>query len=232
MFEFEIIKYYETTDNKYGYNKCCGGHATPPLQEKTKDKIRKSLRGRAISKETRIKISKANKGRKMSEENRKKASERNKGKNNYFYGKRFTGEKHWLFGKTHSNESKSKISENHYNKRSIVCLETNKTYKSISSAAKEMNLNKVCIQNCCAGNIHSTGGFHFVYYENFINNDIPEYKNKHFKSVICLETGIVYNTIKDAADKTRINKNSIRNCCKGKCTHARGYHWEYYNENK
>ena len=51
-----------------------------------------------------------------------------------------------------------------------------------------------------------------------------------FKSVICIETGKVYVSLKDAEDKTGINRNCIGNCCKGKQKTAGKYHWKYYEE--
>lgn len=51
-----------------------------------------------------------------------------------------------------------------------------------------------------------------------------------FKSVICIETGKVYVSLKDAEDKTGINRNCIGNCCKGNRKTAGKYHWKYYEE--
>lgn len=50
--------------------------------------------------------------------------------------------------------------------------------------------------------------------------------------VLCVEKGIIYNSINDAARATGINKKQI-SCC---CRHVRHFntagncHWEYYNE--
>lgn len=228
MFEVEMIRKYKTTDADFGYNKHSGGNTTPALSSETKDKIRKALKGHIKSKETCKKLSESHRGKKLSEETKKKLSEANKGSKNYFYGKSLVGEEHGMFGKNHSDKSRKKISENHAGTRKIVCLETKTTYKSIASAARDMGLNRICIQSCCAGDIQATAGYHFVYFENFINYNIPEYKNNHFKSVKCLETGVIYNTIKEASIKTNINRSSIRMCCKGKYRHAGGFHWEYF----
>lgn len=231
MFEVEMIKKYNTTDRKYGYNMNKGGNATEIPSKESKEKISKSLKGRVVSAETRKKLSKANTGRVVSEETKIKLSEANKGEKNYFYGKRFCGEAHWLFEKTHSDESKKKISDNHHNKRTIICLETGIKYKSISSAARDMKLSRVCIQSCCAGKIQATRGYHFVYFENFKNSKIPAYKNNHFKSVICIDTGRIYKTIKEASVCTGVSSSSIGSCCRGKYKHAGGYRWEYYIDN-
>ena len=48
------------------------------------------------------------------------------------------------------------------------------------------------------------------------------------RKVRCIETGIVYNSLTEAAKALGINyTNSIIKCCKGKCKIAHGFHWEY-----
>lgn len=49
------------------------------------------------------------------------------------------------------------------------------------------------------------------------------------KKVLCVETGIVYESINDAARNLNISKKMISNCCR-KVPHyntAKGYHWEF-----
>lgn len=48
------------------------------------------------------------------------------------------------------------------------------------------------------------------------------------RKVRCIETGIVYNSLTEAAKALGINyTNSIIKCCKGKYETAHGFHWEY-----
>lgn len=53
--------------------------------------------------------------------------------------------------------------------------------------------------------------------------------HKERKKVICNETGIIYESIRDAARKTNINKKNISYCCKRKANYktAGGYHWDF-----
>lgn len=46
-------------------------------------------------------------------------------------------------------------------------------------------------------------------------------------TVICEETGISYQGIKEASRQTGIDKSSISRCCRGKQTKAGGFHWRY-----
>jgi len=47
------------------------------------------------------------------------------------------------------------------------------------------------------------------------------------KKVICIETNEVFNSLKEAEEKTGINRMCISNCCKGKQKKAGKYHWKY-----
>lgn len=51
------------------------------------------------------------------------------------------------------------------------------------------------------------------------------------KRVVCIETGVIYNSVKEASEKNHINgRGHISACCKGSRITAGGYHWKYYEE--
>ena len=67
-----------------------------------------------------------------------------------------------------------------------------------------------------------------ISWNNEIKNKIM-LSHKERKNVICVETGIIYNSIKEANRETNINKKNISYCCR-KLKHyktAGGYHWEF-----
>ena len=47
------------------------------------------------------------------------------------------------------------------------------------------------------------------------------------KRVCCIETGIIYESLSEAARQTKIDKSSISKCCRGKRKTAGGFHWEF-----
>lgn len=47
------------------------------------------------------------------------------------------------------------------------------------------------------------------------------------KTIKCLETGEIFFTIKDAAEKLNCDSSAIVRCCKGKSKQHKGYHFEY-----
>ena len=60
------------------------------------------------------------------------------------------------------------------------------------------------------------------------DEQIANIRKSHFKkSVRCIETNEVFNTIKEAAEKYKIKATHITRVCKGKRNMTGGYHWEY-----
>lgn len=54
----------------------------------------------------------------------------------------------------------------------------------------------------------------------------------HLNEVICINTGIIYRNIKEAATQTGINRSAISNCVGGFAKTAGGFKWKYLNKNK
>ena len=51
----------------------------------------------------------------------------------------------------------------------------------------------------------------------------------HVHEIICIETGISYRNIMEAARQTAIHRSAISNCLTGHSKTAGGYHWKYKN---
>lgn len=50
------------------------------------------------------------------------------------------------------------------------------------------------------------------------------------KKIICVETGIVYESTREVERKLGLEHSNISKCCKGKIKTAYGYHWMYYKD--
>lgn len=91
MFEIEIIKFYNTTNQNLGYNLTSGGSLGSKHSQQTIKKMSRNRKGinnpnfgKKMSQETKDKISKANKGNKLgplSEERKRKIRESNQKRN-------------------------------------------------------------------------------------------------------------------------------------------------------
>ena len=116
--------------------------------------------------------------------------------------------------------------------KKVICLETGKIYKSITDASKLTNICRGDIGKCCLHQIKTANGYHWQYYKDELN---LEENRKHLidkigygrgKKIICVETGKIYNSIKDASLDINIDNSYIGKAVKGIRETAGGYHWE------
>lgn len=117
----------------------------------------------------------------------------------------------------------------------VICIELNKQWNTATDAANELNVDNSAIRLCCLKKRKTAYGYHWAFVNDtstvkqlqaiFLNADrLPP----QAKKVKCIETGIVYNCLNDAAKDTALKDgNSIGSCCLGKRKTAGGYHWEY-----
>ena len=47
------------------------------------------------------------------------------------------------------------------------------------------------------------------------------------KGVVCVETGEIFSSIRQASKSSNVDFSNIAKCCKGKLNTAGGYHWQY-----
>lgn len=240
--EIELIEQHKSNNREFGYNIQNGGNIMN-ISEESRRKISKALKGkysgenswmlgRHLPEETRRKISEANKGKKLSEyqiqklresrigkkaseETRRKLSEANKGENNRNWGKHLSeetrkkigdahrGEKSHMYGKHLSEETKQKLREKLSGENSPCYGKplSEEAKRKISEANKGRKLSREQVERTAKA---------------------------HEKPVICIETGIVYESIKYASEQTGIYH--IYSVCKGNRKTAGGYHWEYVDK--
>ena len=244
--EIFLIRTYRSNDKRYGYNLTEGGDGVSgrKVSEETKKLISEKNRGKKLTNEQKEHLRQINLGKRHSEEAKRKISAAHKG-NKY------------CLGKKHTEEFKRQISERERGAknpraRKVICLETLKVYDTMTQAQEETGATK--ITDCCKHNYKhkSSNGLHWEYYdENLTDDDYKailerlvkeEYENKHHSpskenrrktserssvSVLCVETGEIFKSIRAACNKYDINPANLCNCCKGKKKTANGYHWKY-----
>ena len=197
------ISIYNSFDRNFGYNKTLGGAGTPG-------------RTFVMTEETKNKIRLANTGHK------------------------FTSEQ--------LEEFRNIIRDNQI---VVYCYETNKYYTSIANAARELNICKEAIRHVITGESKQAINYRFCKITDNINEFITNCQQvdiyikennlslKQYylkigissrKAVKCIETGIIYNSITNAAKKTRLNECCISKCCNKTQTNCNGYHFEFVNE--
>lgn len=124
----------------------------------------------------------------------------------------------------------------------VVCVNTGEVFDTINDAAIKYNLCDRCISACCKGTRNTTGnhpdtGERMVwqYYDEWLVE--PKEYNKSIKRkksdercVICVETGVIYDSVTEAANSVGLHRTTVGDVCRGKNNTAGGYRWAYYNE--
>lgn len=113
----------------------------------------------------------------------------------------------------------------------VVCLELQLSFESIKKAAQEVGANTAEIGKCCKNIKLTSGGYHWMFYEDFIKYTAEEILTLINKVpyVINLDTLQTFNTIKEANSYYN-SKGNITLCCQGKTKNACGYRWMYYSD--
>ena len=178
-----LIKLFDTTNPKYGYNLRSGGENST-LSDETKKKISKSRKGKYMGKnnpwygkhpteETRQKMrdnhadfsgeNSPNYGKTLSDETRRKISENHadvSGKNNPNYGKHLSDETKYKISVARKGKY---VGKNNPHAKRVGQYNTYgeiiKIWDSIVEASNELGINRCCIGDCMRGRQKTAGGY-------------------------------------------------------------------------
>ena len=139
-----------------GYNKNLGGfnRGSYYITEQHKINIGKAKRGFKHSDETKKRLSEVNLGKHHSDETKRKMSISK------------TGFKHTEEFKNNIKKRRIIQPTNH---RKVVCLETKEVFISVAESSRQKNCSRTGISNCLRGTTRKCGGYHWMYYEEYIN---------------------------------------------------------------
>lgn len=164
------------------------------------------------------------------------------------------GEKNSFFGKHHSDETRRIISESHSGdknpnygrvlsqeeierviapkRKPVQCITTGEIYASAAEAARCIGVSPSAVSTCCNGKYYSIKGLQFKYLDGQTHE--KEFKKRRNRRIICIETGILYESTKDAERRTGVNSSAIWECCnlRRKIEVAGGYHWRYATDSE
>lgn len=157
---------------------------------------------------------------------------------------------HKKFGRTITKAENKKSFKYEKSKVKVVLLNTREVFESAEIAAKEKGTDRSSLLKCCKGILLSSGkdseGNKMVWrvYEDYIsmtNKGIEEainisqnYKCKAlYQKIKCIETGEVFDSIKEACEKYNTSPSNITGYLKGRQYSAgrdkngRLLHWDY-----
>lgn len=139
---------------------------------------------------------------------------------------------HWAYlnDKNKQDSLKSFIGQpqgNYCNKNSrpVLCLETQIIYKSIAEAVKATGFTD--ISACVRGEASHTQGYHWCYLEDKEKVQIKPIKLQKNIRVKCIETGEIFNSLKEASQVYGATSSSSLSDALNKHTKTfKGFHWE------
>lgn len=140
--EIELIKYYNSTNNDYGYNISTGGESHSGCKHSIE--ARKKL-----SESSRANNPRYWKDKHLSEDTKKKISDKKKG--------------HKLSIETCRKMSESRRGEKNHNSKKVKCLEIDIIYGSIGEATLNTGIAAQNIWKVCKGQRKTAGGYHWKY---------------------------------------------------------------------
>lgn len=146
--------------------------------------------------------------------------------------------------------------------RKVYCIEENKVYNSAKELAYEWNISHVSIYCVCnrktskrkyidsdgetkeiITTCHTVKGKHLLWHDEYLKmtkEEIDVYiktnVNKTYRKVICITTGKVFDTIRQAHNFYGSNSNQIIKCCRGSAYYAgtlpngTKLQWMYYED--
>ena len=111
------------------------------------------------------------------------------------------------------------------NLRPVICLETGERFESLALASRMLGTSISNVFDAIK-NGRTAHGLHFYY------GDEPKpvdsfFKPRRKRKIRCTETGVVYESVRDAAKRTKTSSNCIGSAVSGM---AGGYHWEYADD--
>ena len=142
----------------------------------------------------------------------------------------------WRTGWKQTEDGKRKIKESQIPfQKKVVCYETRLVFDSIAEAAKYCSVNSSNIISACNGfPKQKSGGFHWYRLEDYpidYQCEIPP-NTKKPRAVVCVNTGVLYSSISQAAKETGTDARHISRCCKEKKRKVNGVYWRYEEEYK
>lgn len=105
--------------------------------------------------------------------------------------------------------------------REVINLDTGERFSSLTKAAESVGRDKRLICACCSGRTKTACGFHWQYADS-------KTQYRHTGMLIHnIETGELFSSIQEAANKYGCDRSSISAALRGKSKKSQGCHWEF-----
>jgi len=121
-------------------------------------------------------------------------------------------------------------------KHTVICLETKQVFIIMKDAETFYNIAKGSISECCRNKRKVSQNKHWMYLEDYNKATEQQINNKlknnptPYKKIIDIGTGEIFNTMRDASLKYKINETGISKNCRGKRPTSGGHRFMYYDK--
>lgn len=208
--EIEYIEKYNSADHEFGYN--IVKEIQSDFNDETRIKLSERNKGENnprwgchISEEHKDIIRESNKKRVYTDEMRANISKAEK--KSYAEGR-----VHPMLGRKHAEEAKDRISK------------ANRGHTPWNKGKKMSEVKADYVPSfLCKHHTEETKKKLSA-----INKGRPRYDSR--KRVLCVETGVIYDSATEAAKKNKCNISRLCKCCRGVAKSSGGYHWRYVDD--
>ena len=125
--------------------------------------------------------------------------------------------------------------------RRIYCYEEDKIYDSVDEYARINKVNRSSIYKACNNNLKTVYKKHYFWLDEYQKMTQEEIEIRlssdkfYLKSVICITTDVMYETLLNASSNTGIRESCIMNCCRHRTKYTRTedgekLQWMFYDE--
>lgn len=115
--------------------------------------------------------------------------------------------------------------------KSVICIETNKVFDTVTDASKFYNIDRKNIIRACqtgmaCGRLNNKK-LHWAYFDKINNSFDLIQHNRHERKVYCETTKLYFDSIKEASEYYQVSRDSIWWSCKHDTTTSYGFKWRY-----
>lgn len=113
----------------------------------------------------------------------------------------------WMTAKENINELHRRTTVSKSLSKPVLCVESGIIYENANKAAEFAKVDASCIRAVCCGRQKTSAGCHWEYVLNTEGNrNGGDTTNYAYKKVQCVETGVIYNSVSEAAKDTGMTR--------------------------